>query len=269
MTRERSLTAAERAHIATAEAHLAAVAAVAADPARLPQLEALLAQDFTWCIPSANPARGVTRSRSDYLGMLANPAIVPEPAQFAHLELRILATTVQGDRLAAESESVGWRRDGLEYHNYYHQVWRFDAEGRIVEYRIYDDSEHVAATHTAGNLQVVHRFLAALATGDSAALDADLAESFTLVVPTAAGAARTLDKPATLAAVAEQRARGCLPDVELLPDGITACGDRIAVEARTTRPAITQHHLVFQLERYRIAVVRDYALGRALLTAAV
>jgi ketosteroid isomerase-like protein len=263
MTGERSLSATEQAHLATVRAHLAAVVAVAADPGRLPELAALLADDFTWCLPSANAERGVTRSREAYLGMLANPALVPEPAQFARLELRLVAATVQGDRVAAETESIGARRDGLEYHNYYHQVWRFDAAGRILEYRIYDDTEHVAATHVAGNLQVVQRFFAALSAGDTAAVAACLDDAFQYE---RVGQAAPLERAAWLAAIEACRARGDLPVFEFPPDGLTASGERLALEARVLRPATADHHFLLQMQRYRILRLRDHATGPALLT---
>jgi len=199
--------------------------------------------------------------------MLANPAVVPETAQFASLELRILATTVQGQRLAAESESIGRRRDGLEYHNFYHQVWRFNDAGLVVEYRIYDDSEHVAATNMAGNLLVVRRFLGALAAGDADTLATLVTDGFRLVVPAAAGTTRTLDRAAVCAALAGRSASNRACRLDILPGGITASGDRLAIEARSADPGGSLHHLLFQLERYRIAELRDYSPGPALLTA--
>jgi ketosteroid isomerase-like protein len=269
---ERPITAQERAHVAAVHAHMAAVVAVAADPAALPRLASLLADDFTWCTPSANPQRGVVRSRADYLAMLSNPAVVPEPARFASLDLRIQSTLVQGCRVAGESESIGQRRDGLAYHNYYHQLWRFDDHGRILEYRIYDDSAHVAAIHAAGNVKIVREFLESFAAASPFDVASQLADELTWTVQSATTAAQPIGKQKTLAIRANLHTSGQRLIIEIAPDGITADGDRIAVEATSVRheaqrAQTSRHHCVFLLEGGLIKTIREYSLGTPIINA--
>jgi len=150
-----SLSERERTNVATVQEHIAAANAAFSDPSQAPRVDALLAEDFVWCTPSSDGARGAERSRQLYLDIIANPTLPGSPDAFASLQLKLLATTAQGDRVAAECESYGVRNDGIVYHNYYHQLWRLDDAGKIAVYKIYDDSKHVADVQLEGNVKKV------------------------------------------------------------------------------------------------------------------
>lgn len=55
-------------------------------------------------------------------------------------EMTVLATTAEGDRVAIEAESHGRLVDGRPYENQYHFLIRFDADGKVVEFKEYLDT---------------------------------------------------------------------------------------------------------------------------------
>ena len=223
------LSATAQAQIAAVHEHMAAVVAASHDPAAVQRLAALLADSFTWLTPSSDPSRGVVRDRELYLAVVGNPAFVPEPEQFVDLELKIKGTTVEGNRVAGESESYTLRRDGTLYNNLYHQLWIFDDAGKIQEYRIYEDSEHVAAVHCESNVKVVRAFLDHLSSGDMDAAAALTKDDLAWTVRTGGSAERAFDKKAAFALIGGNPGLSIAPR----PDGVTAQGDRVIVEAET------------------------------------
>jgi ketosteroid isomerase-like protein len=150
-----SLSERERSNLAAVHEHIAAANAAFSEPGQVHRVGALLAENFVWCTPSSDGARGVERSRQLYLDIIAQPTLPGSPDAFASLQLKLVATTAQGNRVAAECESYGVRNDGIVYHNYYHQLWLFDAAGKIAAYKIYDDSKHVADVQIEGNIKKV------------------------------------------------------------------------------------------------------------------
>ncbi|MDB5394798.1 MAG: hypothetical protein JWM91_2304 [Rhodospirillales bacterium] len=266
----RDLTATEQRHVAVAHEHMAAVVAASKDPAATPRLAALLADDFTWQTPSSDPARGTLRNRDLYLAVVGNPAFVPEPERFVDLELKILATTAQGSRVAGEAQSYSVRRDGTIYHNHYHQLWVFDDAGKISEYRIYDDSEHVASVHGESNIKVVRDFLDYLSSGNAAAAAALAAEDLSWALRTSGAGERILDKNTAFALIADARGQAALSLIAPLPDGITTQGERVVVEAEARTDGgsgdIVQaewRQFVFTMSQCRIQTIREYIYPEA------
>jgi len=254
------LTATEQAQIAAVHEHMAAVVAAAHDPAAVTRLAALLADNFTWRTPSSDPLRGVVRDRDLYLAVVGNPAFVPEPEQFVDLELKISGTTVQGNRVAGESESYTLRRDGTLYNNIYHQLWIFDDAGKIQEYRIYEDSEHVAAVHCESNVNVVRAFLDRLSSGDFAAAAALTKDDLAWTVRSDGSAERVFDKQAAFELIGGSAGLSIAPRA----DGITAQGDRVVVEAETrASPADAPQWQIFSFEMdwCLIRAIREYGHG--------
>jgi ketosteroid isomerase-like protein len=251
------LTATEQAQVAAVYEHMAAVVAAAHDPAAVTRLAALLADNFTWLTPSSDPVRGVVRDRELYLAVVGNPAFVPEPEQFVDLELKILGTTVEGNRVAGESESYTLRRDGTLYNNLYHQLWIFDDAGKIQEYRIYEDSEHVASVHCESNVKVVRAFLDRLSAGEVVSAAALTKDDLAWTVLIDGDTERVFDKKATFALIGGGSGFSIAPR----PDGVTAQGNRVIVEAETrTRPNDTPkwQTFAFEMDWCLIRAVREY-----------
>jgi ketosteroid isomerase-like protein len=251
------LTAIGQAQVAAVHEHMAAVVAASRDPAAVQRLAALLADNFTWRTPSSDPARGVVRNRELYLAVVGNPAFVPEPEQFVDLELKILGTTVEGNRVAGESESYTLRRDGTLYNNLYHQLWIFDDAGKIQEYRIYEDSEHVASVHCESNVKVVRAFLDLLSSGEIAAAAALTKDDLAWTVRPDGPAERVFDKKAAFALIGGGSGLRAAPR----PDAITAQGDRVIVEAEIrTGPSDTPKWRIFAFEMdwCLIRAIREY-----------
>jgi ketosteroid isomerase-like protein len=251
------LTATEEAQIAVVHEHMAAVVAAAHDPTAVTRLAALLADNFTWRTPSSDPLRGVVRDRDLYLAVVGNPAFVPEPEQFVDLELKISGTTVQGNRVAGESESYTLRRDGTLYNNIYHQLWIFDDAGKIQEYRIYEDSEHVAAVHCKSNVKVVSAFLDRLSSGDVAAAAGLTKDNLAWTVRTDGSAERVFDKNSAFELIGGSPRLSITP----CPGGITSQGDRVIVEAETRagpKDRAKWQIFAFELEWCLIRAIREY-----------
>src|SRR5688500_3544528 len=61
-------------------------------------------------------------------------------------KMTILSTTAEGDRVAIEAESHGRLVDGRPYENQYHFLLRFDADGKVVEFKEYLDTLYVFET---------------------------------------------------------------------------------------------------------------------------
>ena len=61
-------------------------------------------------------------------------------------KMTILSTTAEDDRVAIEAESHGRLVDGRPYENQYHFLLRFDADGRVVEFKEYFDTLYVFET---------------------------------------------------------------------------------------------------------------------------
>ena len=60
--------------------------------------------------------------------------------------LTILSVTAQEDRVAIEAESHSRLVDGRPYENQYHVLLRFDANGKVVEFKEYLDTLYMLET---------------------------------------------------------------------------------------------------------------------------
>ncbi|XHR99375.1 hypothetical protein ACFB49_09710 [Sphingomonas sp. DBB INV C78] len=247
-------------HLAVVQAHLSLLAAVTRDPSRTDELAALLAEDFTWQTPSIDPARGQTRDRASYLALFANPALVPAAERLVELEVELLAVTVQGKRVAGETLSSGRRGDGIAYGNRYHQLWLFDDNGQIAEYRIYADTLQVAALHTAGHELVARRLIDGLACGSADRVVDILGAGLRWQIHRPSGEVEIFDRTAALSRITHE------PLISLAPirDTILSQGETMVVE--TALPSGQLHLFFLTFEAGLIAVVREYQLqttGRA------
>ena len=61
-------------------------------------------------------------------------------------KMTILSTTAEDDRVAIEAESHGRLVDGRSYENQYHFLLRFDADGKVVEFKEYLDTLYAFET---------------------------------------------------------------------------------------------------------------------------
>jgi ketosteroid isomerase-like protein len=95
----------------------------------------LFAQDFSFVSDLAG-----TLDKAAFVSGVARTAAIMR----APLEMRVVATTLQGSRLAVEAASEGDLVDGSRYRNNYHFLFRFDRSGAIEYLREYGDTKIVA-----------------------------------------------------------------------------------------------------------------------------
>ncbi len=101
---------------------------------------ALTADDAThWVAPSLTPdvARGKEELRELWSAM---PALFHLP-----LEVTILGTTAEGNRVAVELEVRGTLKNGRPYHNVYHHLFVIE-DGKVQSLREHMDSQYTAQT---------------------------------------------------------------------------------------------------------------------------
>lgn len=236
--------------LSVVENHLAAIGEIIRDPTRVSVLEPLLAPGFTWQTPSEAAGDSVIRDRASYLAMLGIPDLLPEHERFVELKVVLLAATVQGRRVAGECASEGIRRDGLRYANRYHQLWHFDDDHRIVEYRIYGDTANTASVRDEGLALRVSTILDCFAASDTALAEGLLANDLIWTFPNGAGGDIVLNKSAIL----DQIARGRV--LRPLADGTFSQSGRVIVEVEDEDG---RHRvLVCLLVAGMIARVREY-----------
>jgi uncharacterized protein len=65
-------------------------------------------------------------------------------------ELKILSVTAEEDRVAVEAEGRGRLVDGRPYENQYHFLLRFDADGKVIEFKEYLDTLYMFETLYGG-----------------------------------------------------------------------------------------------------------------------
>ncbi len=184
--------------------------------------------------------------------MLGRPDLLPAHERFVALEVRLLDSTVEGLRIAGETISEGFRQDGLRYANRYHQLWRFDDDDRIVEYRIYADTLNVAAVQAEGIERIALAFIECLAQGDAQQATGLLADSFCWLVRHGERAEEMLDKAAALGRIRDEPANG----LAALPGGVLVQNDRVAIE--TVDPCAGWRQIMLRFDHGRIVAMRDY-----------
>lgn len=236
---------------------MALVASLVTDKLKLSELQAVLAEDFTWQTPSADPARGAPLSKAIYLAVVTADA-------FASLDLKVLTTTAQDNRVAAESESNGVRKDGIPYKNRYHSLWEFNPDGKISRYRIYHDTQHIADIQTLAHTQIALAFLDALTAGKPDQAEPLLANDITWKAHHTNHTGLSMDKAATLAAITG--IHQVLPGFTIEPDPatITAQHNRVALQASSKathingRPYSNVYHFLFTIESGKIQRIDEY-----------
>lgn len=104
---------------------------------------ACLTDDATWWIagkPGALPVRGLLTKETIARVFFNMAGRLKEP-----LELRVVDTIAEGDRVALEVESRGELDNGRVYEQQYHFAMTF-RDGKICAVREYLDTQHVFAT---------------------------------------------------------------------------------------------------------------------------
>jgi ketosteroid isomerase-like protein len=98
---------------------------------------ALVAEDAKWWVPGTLPFSG-TKSKSEYLGIVRRiEAGFPNGLRF-----EVKSTTAEGDRVAAEVESLGQHVNGRTYNNRYHFLIVI-RNGQFVRISEYMDTLHL------------------------------------------------------------------------------------------------------------------------------
>lgn len=116
-------------------------------PADLPHALDMLAADAEWTVVG-DPRRFA------YAGSNTKPAMAVQLGAFfggmAALRWTLTSMTAEGDRVAAEAESLGQTADGRPYHNYHHILFVIRA-GHILSAREYLDP--LAVLELTGEMQ--------------------------------------------------------------------------------------------------------------------
>ena len=217
------------------------------------RLHAILASDFQTYAPTMDPLRFHKMNRDSYIdSVVKQKAYVVKGAA-----LRVVATTAQDDRVAAEVEANIMRKNGISYLDRHHLLFEFDAAGRVTLLRDYLDSAAEVKDAELANQQVVLSFL----THPSGAA---LADSALWIVERGGGKSRRLDKQVALATLQKPRAAPSY-SIEVAPDGAIAQGDRVAVEAvihgtgTDGNPVRRPCHFLFVVRGGKIDSVREYS----------
>ena len=66
----------------------------------------------------------------------------------------IVSVTAEGDRVAVEAESHTRLVDGRPYENQYHFLLRFDADGKVIEFKEYLDTLYAFETLYGGQAEL-------------------------------------------------------------------------------------------------------------------
>lgn len=99
---------------------------------------ALVSDDVKWWVPGTLPFSG-TKTKAEYMYVVGRiQAGFP-----AGLAFKVNGLTTEGERVAAEVESLGEHVNGKTYNNRYHFLFVIRGE-RIVEVREYMDTLHLA-----------------------------------------------------------------------------------------------------------------------------
>ena len=98
---------------------------------------ALVSDSVSWWVPGTLPFSG-TKTKEQYLQVVG--AI--QKGFPAGLNLKLLNLVAEGDRVAAEVESLGQHANGKTYNNKYHFLIRLK-NGQFVEVKEYMDTLHL------------------------------------------------------------------------------------------------------------------------------
>lgn len=106
------------------------------------QIEAafnLVSENVSWWVPGTLPFSG-TKTKAQYLGIVKR---IQEgfPEGF---KLNVKSMIGEGNKVAAEVESLGKHHNGMTYNNKYHFLITLGADGKMVEVKEYMDTQHLA-----------------------------------------------------------------------------------------------------------------------------
>lgn len=258
----KELSRAEAANVRTACAYAAATMLTWKDPAAgKSKLNAILADDFVVYTPTSDPSRFVEGNRDDYMQLVS----ATQREKYAEGNLQVLGTTAQGNRVATEMRAFFVGKDGVKTEDYYHQLFVFDAKGKIELCKQYTDTARVMRQNSEAGVRVAEAWLKALSTGSTEIAQSVLAEDFTWTVFRAEDPRRPMTKQMALKAI------GGIPTVlkglsiTALPDGITAEGDRVSVQAASHGTHVNGkeynnvYHFIMTLRDGRIQSIRQYS----------
>lgn len=145
------------------------------------KLGGMLADNFTWVTPTTQWDRFHRGDKADYIRRIT----VDQADRYATgSTYRILHTTAQDDRVAIEMLSAINLKDGTKTQNRYHLLYRFDADGKLLEARHYLDTAAKVNDDRAANTRIALAFLDAVAKGAGDAAGKLLAEDVRWIVPT-------------------------------------------------------------------------------------
>jgi uncharacterized protein len=99
----------------------------------------LVDDDVSWWVPDGLPFSG-TKNKAEYLAQVVKPINDGFPGG---LQMKLRGTIVEGERVAAEVESLGQHKNGRTYNNHYHFLLVI-RDGRIVAVKEYMDTLHLA-----------------------------------------------------------------------------------------------------------------------------
>lgn len=255
------LTPEERRNVAAAYEQLDAAMVGWRDPAEgRRRLDAVLADDFVWFVPTSDPARQARGTKQDYIDYVT---VFQHENYLPGSRVEIFAHTVHGGRVATEMLSDIVRKDGSSYRNRYHQLFQFNDQGRVREYRLYMDSAVIVTDAFAACERAARAFIEALPSGKAARIGQHVTSDFCWAP---ANGGDPLDLEALSEILRGVKAKGAF-SLEIVPEGLIAGQDIFSVEA-ASGPGVV-HSLVATLEEGLIARVEEFSGGRSLADLAV
>ena len=217
------------------------------------RLRAIEADDFQFLVVTTDALRFSIGSRDQYVNW-----VLSQRQEMAGATLKLLDTTAQDNRVAAEVELTAYQSDGSIVRRKWHQLFVFDEAGKIEILKSYAAADFAVEENKARNEAVVRRFLAGLSALPPADLPDLLTETIQWGKMDHAGVIKTLHGLPT-----------AFRELKVTPnaDGFITEGDRIAVSAVSTgvwssgEPYHNAYEFLFLMKDGRIDVIRTYAVA--------
>lgn len=225
------------------------------------RLEAILADDFKWFVPVADPSVQQYGTRETYVQLVIDRQFnMFKPGS----KVEIFATTAQGNRVATEMIADIYTKEGEPYTNRYQQLFFFDDAGKIREYRLYQDSEIHNWDYDQAIKRNVLRFFEAMSSSGTALVRDMLADDATWEIRRAGNGVVSMDRAEAVAELDKlQNEIGGL-HFDVKPENIVIQGERVAVEATSTgttnahQPYSNVYHFMLLIKNMKIARVHQY-----------
>jgi ketosteroid isomerase-like protein len=155
---DQDLSESERGNVSSAYAVIDAIRSSGDASEGRKRLERLLADDFVSFTPTSDAARQQLLDKQAFIDQLQT--------QWQNLKsgssLEITAHTAHGNRVATEMSAEILHEDGSSVCNRYHQLFLFDASGKISQYRTYMDSAAIVDSAIARGEALIRDFITAL-----------------------------------------------------------------------------------------------------------